>query len=76
MGLAVATNAVMVKLFFPIYWPGAMKLFKNVLKVLETEVDGKTAEEVIERSRFILEEGLVQRLMNEGAGSACCCALM
>lgn len=76
MGIAVATNAALITMFFPVYRPGAMKLLKNVLKVLETEVAGKTAEEVIERSRFILEEGLVQRLMNEGSGSACCCTLM
>merc|ERR1711972_1146086 len=75
MPLALATDVALVTYCFPIYRPSMMKLLTKTLKALEQHVTGKASDEVLKQSKWIIEEGLVQRLLREGAATVCCLLL-
>ena len=45
---------------------------EKALDILAKEVEGKRVEDL----KWIIEKGLVQRLLDEGGANACCCSLM
>jgi hypothetical protein len=75
MPVALAINLALMTCYMPVYRPNMTKLLKRALQVLETDVVGRTSGEIHNQFAWIVEEGLVPRLLHEGAGSACCCSL-
>jgi hypothetical protein len=73
--LALAANVTMNIVFARINRYPLMKVMEKVLKILETTVVDKTCDEILMNSKWVIEEGVVQRALSEVVSTFCCSVL-